>query len=140
MFENTTGSRKRPEGDQDSQMKHFNEEAFLTDVSDIDWVRLLDDTDDINILVNKWSNLFSTVIGKHAPLTEMRVSEKFCPWTDKGPKDLMRTRDRLKRAATKNMSMILMESYRKVRNKVDAQNRKLKKQCYTDKFLHVRAI
>lgn len=116
------------------KMKHFNEEAFLTDVSDIDWERLLSDSDDINILVNKWSNLFSTIIDRHAPLTEMRVSERYCPWIDKGLRDLMRTRDRLKRAATKQKSMFLMDSYRKVRNKVNALNKKLKKRYYTDKI------
>ena len=55
------------------------------------------DSDDINSVVSNWSNLFSLTIDKHAPLTEMRVSEKSCPWVNKNFKGLMRTRDRLKK-------------------------------------------
>ena len=55
------------------KMKHFNEEAFLADVSGICWERLLNDNDDINVLVKKWSGLFSMVIDKYLPLCNMRV-------------------------------------------------------------------
>ena len=58
---------------------------------------MLKDTDDINVLVNNWSSLFSLIIDKHAPIAELRVSEKFCPWIDKDLKTLMQTRDRLKK-------------------------------------------
>ena len=61
------------------KMKNFNEDAFLADVSGICWELLLTETDDINTLVNNWSSLFSMIIDKHAPITEMRVSEKYCP-------------------------------------------------------------
>ena len=71
------------------KMKNFNEDAFLADVSGICWELLLTETDDINTLVNNWSNLFSMIIDKHAPITEMRVSEKYCPWIDKDLRDLM---------------------------------------------------
>ena len=55
------------------KMKNFNEEAFLADVSGISWEQMLTATDNIDILVNLWSNLFSAIIEKHAPMTEMRV-------------------------------------------------------------------
>ena len=76
------------------KMKHFNEEAFLADVSRICWEQMLTETDDINLLVNYWSEMFSVIIEKHAPLSEMRVSERYCPWIDKDLRDLMRTRDK----------------------------------------------
>ena len=60
-------------------MKNFNEEAFLADVSGICWEQILGETDDINVLVNNWSNLLSLIIDKHAPIAEMCFSEKFCP-------------------------------------------------------------
>ena len=44
------------------KMKNFNEDAFLADVSGICWELLLTETDDINTLVNNWSNLFSLII------------------------------------------------------------------------------
>ncbi len=117
------------------KMKHFNEEAFLADVSSIFWGQMVTQTDDIDIIVNNWSNLFSSIIDKHAPLTEMRVSEKYCPWINKDLKDLMHTRDKLKKAASKRKSQCLMDSYRQVRNKVNSLNNQLKKQFLWTGFL-----
>ena len=64
----------------------------------------------------------------------MRVSEKYCPWINKDLKDLMRTRDRLKQAAVKRNSQILMASYRQVRNKVNSLNIQLKKQYFSNRI------
>ena len=83
------------------KMKHFNEEAFLADVAGICWEQMLLETDVINVLVNDWSNLFSIIIDKHAPLIEMRVSEKYCPWINKDLKNLMKRRDKLKKELSK---------------------------------------
>ena len=58
-------------------MKNFKEDEFLSDVSGICCEHMFLQTDDINTLVNAWSALFSSIIGKHAPLREMRVSEKY---------------------------------------------------------------
>ena len=115
-------------------MKNFNEEAFLADVSGICWEQMLKETDDINVLVNNWSNLLSLIIDKHAPIAEMRISGKFCPWIDKDLRNLMVTRDRLKKAATKRKSPALMDSYRQVRNRVNTLNVQLKKEYYTNKI------
>ena len=61
------------------KMKNFNEESFLADVSGICWEQMLTETDDIDVLVSSWWNLFSLIIEEHAPMTVMRVSEKYCP-------------------------------------------------------------
>ena len=60
-------------------MKHFSENQFLCDVSDICWGQFFHQTDGIDILVKNWSSLFSFVIEKHALLKEIRVSERYCP-------------------------------------------------------------
>ena len=64
-------------------MKNSDETAFLTDVSQINWDRIVSRPIDINVLVDDWSNLFSMIIDKHAPIKSMRVSEKYCPWINK---------------------------------------------------------
>ena len=46
----------------------------------------------------------------------------------------MRTRDRLKRAAIKRESSILMDSYRQTRNRVNLLNKQPKKQHYSNKI------
>ena len=83
---------------------------------------MLTEIDDINFLVNYWSEMFTLTIEKHTPLSEMRVSEKYCPWIDKDLRDLVRTRDKLKKSVVKCKSPILMDSYRRIRNKVNALN------------------
>ena len=40
------------------KMKNLNEDSFLADVSAICWEQMLTGTDDIDVLVSNWSNLF----------------------------------------------------------------------------------
>ena len=63
-------------------------------------------TDDVDILVNNWSALFSMIIDKHASIMQIRVSEKYCPWINLGLKALMRNMDRLKMVALKRKSSV----------------------------------
>ena len=62
------------------------------------------------MLVDEWSNLSSMIIDKHAPIKSIRVSDKHCPWINKDLKGLIRTKDKLKKAAVKQHSSSLMES------------------------------
>ena len=64
-------------------MKNFEEQDFLSDVSNIRWEHMFQISNNVNTLANDWSALFSSLIEKHAPLREMRVSEKYCHWIDK---------------------------------------------------------
>ena len=106
----------------------------MTEVSNICWEQMVTETDDINKIVNNWSKLFSLSIDEYAPLIGMRVSEKYCPWINKNLKELMRSRDKLKKAASKTQSQLLMDSYRQVRNKVNSMKIQLKKKYFTDKI------
>ena len=78
--------------------------------------------------------MFCLIIEKHAPLIEMRVSEKYCPWINKDLRDLMQIRDKLKNSAIKGKSPILMDSYRQIRNNVNTLYVQLKKQHYTNRI------
>lgn len=116
-------------------MKNFSEEDFLQDIASIDWEQALGTSDEVNELVETFSNVFSLVIEKHAPLRQIRVSEKYCPWMNADLKRLIRTRDRLKRYAVKHKSQALMSSYRQCRNQVNTLNVALKRQYFSDKIL-----
>ena len=65
-------------------MKNFNEEAFLADISGIFWEQMLTGTDDIDVLVSNWSNLFSLIIERHVPTIAVRVSEKYWAYFEIG--------------------------------------------------------
>ena len=80
--------------------------------------------------MSNWSNLFSLVIGKHAPVQKMRVSDKYCPWVNADLRAFIKSRDKLKLAACKNKPTLLMGSYRNLRKKVSSINTKLKRQYF----------
>ena len=71
---------------------------------------------------------------KHAPITKIRVSEKYWPWIDHDLEKLICTRDRLKKAAAKRKSSLLMDSYWHVHNEVRVLSIELKKQYDTNKI------
>ena len=85
-------------------MKHLDENAFLADVSNIWLEGALGETDDVNVLVQKWSTLFSLIIDRHTPLKSSKVSEKYCSWINKDLRCLTRSRGRLKKAAVRGNS------------------------------------
>ena len=116
------------------KMKNFNEELFFNDLAAINWQRILIYSREINEVVQNWKSILSLAIDKYAPLIERRVSDKSTPWLNPEIKKMLRTRDKLKTAAIKSRSNILMEAYKRVRNTTNAMNSKFKKECSTDKI------
>ena len=55
------------------QMKSFSEEDFLKDLSNVDWKKIVTSTDDVSLIVQQWSNMFSIILEKYAP----RETEEF---------------------------------------------------------------
>ena len=115
-------------------MKNFNEELFHNDLAAITWQRILICSQGINEVVQNWTNILSLVVGRHAPLIERRVSGKSTPWLNPEIKKVFRTRDKLKTAAVKSRSNILLAAYKQVRNRTNAMNSKLKREYFTDKI------
>ena len=74
------------------QMKHFDETSFLAEISSIDWKLVLQSSTDLDSAVEKWTNLLSLIIEKHAPMRQRRVSQNTVigslltsrPWQDLG--------------------------------------------------------
>ena len=69
------------------QMKNFNEEAFLRDLSAYDWSSILYCSEDINVIVEKWISMLSLIKETHAPLMQKRVSERYSPWLSSSLKE-----------------------------------------------------
>ena len=49
------------------QLKNFSQEAFLSDLSEVDWETLVANTQDIDDAVREWTQIFSLILEKHAP-------------------------------------------------------------------------
>ena len=90
------------------QLKHFDQTEFINHLLLVDWKGIVSNGDDINLIVEQWTKMFSLILEKHAPVRNRRVSEKISPWLTKDLKQLSATRDRLKRQAVRFKSKILM--------------------------------
>ena len=118
-------SKKQHKNITTRQLKNFDQADFINDLLQVDWKGIVSNGDDINLIVEQWTTMFSLILEKHAPLRNRRVSEKFSPWLTKDLKQMSATRDRLKKQAVRSKSKILMEAYRQIRNKVNKLNTEL---------------
>ena len=78
--------------------------------------------------------MLSAVVGKYAPLVEKRVSDKYSPWLSSELKRLFNTRDKIKTAAVKNKSEILMSTYRQLRNKATKLSKEARRAYFANKI------
>ena len=115
------------------QLKNFNQEAFLSDLSEVDWEALVASAQDIDDAVRKWTQLFALVLEKHAPTLRRRVSDRYTPWLNADYFKLAKTRDKLKTRAVKRNSKLLMESYKQIRNRLNNLNTQLKREYFSEK-------
>ena len=106
----------------------------MVDVAKVSWEGVSSVTNDIDSMVVTWSELFSSIIEKHAPTRDIKVLDRNCPWVNADLKALMKSRDRLKKAAVSTKSDTLMRSYRGARNRVNSLNNSLKKKFYNDRI------
>ena len=106
----------------------------MADLAAVNWSAILVCSNDINVIVDKFMRTLSFVIEKHAPSIERRVSDRYSPWISSDLKALFRTRDRIKSAAVKAKSEILMNAYKQVRNKANNMNSRLKREYFANKL------
>ena len=81
------------------QMKNFDQNEFVNDLLGVDWRGIVRNTEDINVVVNNWTKIFSLILEKHAPRRNRRVSDKFCPWLTNDFNLMCRARDNLKKTS-----------------------------------------
>ena len=115
-------------------MNNFDQTEFVNDLLGVDWSGIVRNTNDINVVVNSWTGMFSLILEKHVPTCNRRVSEKFCPWVTKDFKLMCKVRDKLKKQAIRSKSELLMQSYKHIRNKVNKLNGDLKRDYFTQKI------
>ena len=103
--------------------KNFDENKFIDDLKSTpsDIIKVFDDVNDI---VETWSNLFCEIVDKHLPLRQHRVKRKQQPkWLTADIIDAFKTRDRFK-------SLNNQEQYKIWRNKVSKMIKASKKRQY----------
>ena len=116
------------------QLKNFNQDAFLSDLSEVDWEAIVANAHDIDDAVRQWTHIFPLIVEKHAPTLSRRVSDRFTPWLNADYFKLAKTRDKLKSQVVKGNSKLLMECYKHIRNRVNNINTQLKRKYFSEKL------
>ena len=75
--------------------KTFVEEAFLQDLSAVDWTEVYT-SEDLDTAVDIFTQKFRHILNHHAPWIIFQLRKNFCPWLTEDMKELMDQRDRWK--------------------------------------------
>ena len=108
---------------------------MINDLLLVDWKGTTLHGDDINIIVEQWTKMFSLILEKHALVRNRRVLDNFSPLVAKELKQLSVTRDKSKKQAVHFKSNILLEAYRQTRNNVNKLITELKREFVTNKIV-----
>ena len=121
---------KIPKTFESRQLKNFNKEMFIQDLSRVYWDDLVD-YDDPNAIVDMWTKMFTSIIDKHAPLRKRKGKNTYCPWVTPDLVRKRRLRDMLKSKAVALNSNILMQAFRNIRNETNKLNSSLKREYFS---------
>ena len=121
---------KIPETFESRQLKNFNKEIFVQDLSRVYWDDLVD-YDDPNAIVDMWTKMFTSIIDKHAPLRKCKGRNTYSPWITPDSVRKRPLRDMLKSKAVALNSNILMQAFRNIRNETNRLNSSLKREYFS---------
>ena len=120
--------------------KNFNEEAFKTEVHELDW-SFVTENNDINLGFETFLRFINKTLDKHAPIKTVKKRENKTiskPWITRGIKTSIKKRDKLYKqmikAKNKQHKLIKHESYKKYRNKIIELIRQSKQTYYQRYF------
>ena len=78
--------------------------------------------------------LFLEVLNRHAPLQHKKIRAKKIPWLTSPIKELINTRDKLKRKAIITNLECDWENYKRIRNRVNIELKNAKKEYYSTRI------
>ena len=115
-------------------MKNFNGQNFLNDLLQQPWENIYFFADNPNGMWDIWKELFLEILDKHAPLQKKKIKSKSTPWITSNIKNMINTRDKLKRKAIIIKLKTDWENCKRMRNNTSLQIRQAKKEYYSNKI------
>ena len=112
-------------------MKKIDAQKFVDDLSQQHWENVYFLAETPNAKWEIWKKLFLEVLDKHAPLQHKKIRTRRIPWITSSIKELMNTRDKLKRKAIITNLENDWVVYKRTRNKVNKELRNSKKDYYS---------
>ena len=99
------------------EVKRYNREAFLKDMSNAPW-SVVDCFDDLEDSLNAFNLLFNEILDCHAPVKKIKIRNRPNPFVTDEIRDLMKTRDHWRKEARKTNNLKAWASYRSLRGEV----------------------
>lgn len=109
--------------------KSYNKDAFVNDLKQVPW-SIVDSVSEIDDCVFLWERLFSRIADLHAPIMFKRVKGFKNPWINQDLIDLRKDRYYHHKKAINGNNKYHWSMYRKLRNKANSEERKLKSDYY----------
>ena len=116
------------------KFKKFDNDYFLKELSMVNFNEIKNVTSDPNQMWLLWKNLFLNTLEMHAPISEIRIRGNNLPYITAEMRKLIRTKDYLKKKASKTGSKYLHQAFQQIRNKVKYGIRKLRSEYYRNKI------
>ena len=120
--------------------KNFDKNAFLDDVSRVDWYDVYC-CQDVNDAVETFTKKFKYVLNCHAPWIRVQQRKQFTPWLTEETKRLMCERDKWKRVASSTAvgptQVDAWNKYKRYRNRVNNRKKNEEQLYKTEKLASV---
>ena len=118
--------------------KNFNEEAFKTELCELD-CSFVTENNDINLSFKTFLHFINRISDKHVPIKTVKKREIISkPWITRGIKTSMKKKDKfykqMIKAKNRQQKLIKLESYKKYRNKIIELIRQSKQTYYQHHF------
>lgn len=113
--------------------KDINQNDLLQDAYMIPWNEVVL-ADDVDMMVNKFNFLVSSLYDRHAPLTKKRVTKQPAPWITDFIRQLQKQRDNAFRRAKRTKTPADWIQYKRLRNRAKQQMRNAKIRYYYQVF------
>ena len=115
-------------------MKKFDTKKFVEDLKQQPWQNVYFFADTPSAKWEIWKILFLEVLDKHAPLQHNKIRARQVPWITSSIKELINTRDKLKRKAIITNLENDWLNYTRTRNRVNIELRNAKRDYYSTKI------
>ena len=92
-------NRRKPNFIETRNMKCYNKDSFQRNLSDIDWDAMFSSASGVNAKAATFQEIFEVIVNTHASLRKRKIRSEIAPWLSSSIRQLMRKRDRMKKAA-----------------------------------------
>ena len=95
--------------------KHFDSQAFISEVRKIKWLELYM-SDDVDEALGFFMDKFKPILDRMAPMRNIQIKTNYNPWISQDTLSLMKERDKLQKDAAETSDKNIWDQYKKMRN------------------------